>query len=333
MLKCPDDNECAYMKKKSNRRRKSYRRSKIAYYTVSLVCLGLIITGIIIVGSEYRSLSSEAVNSGYSEITSAPDPTDLPVSKPVPTEPAESYNEADLSTDKLGWAYSPGGSEGVPAKNTPARIELCRKFGGMWQGDTSKKKVYLTMDVGYEYNNNTAKALDIAKEKDFQITFFVVGKLFTYPAYEALLRRMHEEGHIVASHSWHHDLYDDLYRGSGSKAVTDDLRMVEDAYKVMFGEDIPKYFRFPSGEYSEAVMNVVHRAGYRSVFWSFSYRDWLVDAQPDPQDALSNMIKNLHNGIVFLLHPVSNTNTQILPELIDAIRERGYEIASLDDFE
>ncbi|MDD2392926.1 MAG: hypothetical protein PHV88_02575, partial [Eubacteriales bacterium] len=78
------------MKKKSNRRRKSYRRSKIAYYTVSLVCLGLIITGIIIVGNEYRSLSSEAVDSGYSEITGTPDPTDLPVSKPVPTEPAES---------------------------------------------------------------------------------------------------------------------------------------------------------------------------------------------------------------------------------------------------
>ena len=41
-------------------------------------------------------------------------------------------------------------------------------------------------------------------------------------------------------------------------------------------------FRFPMGEFSEADLSLLQQLGYRSVFWSFAYRDWLVDEQPDP---------------------------------------------------
>ena len=68
--------------------------------------------------------------------------------------------------------------------------------------------------------------------------------------------------------------------------------------------------------------------GYRSVFWSFAYRDWLVDDQPDPAQALETICSKAHPGAIYLLHAVSQTNTQILGQVIDRLRAEGYEFAA-----
>ena len=44
------------------------------------------------------------------------------------------------------------------------------------------------------------------------------------------------------------------------------------------------------------------------------------------------ILNNLHNGCVMLLHAVSKDNTALLPEVIDEIRNQGYELCSLDEF-
>ena len=41
----------------------------------------------------------------------------------------------------------------------------------------------------------------------------------------------------------------------------------------------------------------------------------------------------MHNGAVILLHSTSDTNAAILGDVIDRLREGGYEFASLDEFE
>ena len=41
---------------------------------------------------------------------------------------------------------------------------------------------------------------------------------------------------------------------------------------------------------------------------------------------------NLHNGSVMLLHAVSKDNAAVLADAIDEMRNRGYELVSLDDF-
>jgi peptidoglycan-N-acetylmuramic acid deacetylase len=280
------------------------------------------------------SSASEDTSSGTSpsvspEPTETPTPTSTPTLTPSPTLPPAS--PGSLSTRKLGWFYYASNKEGVPPNISTSQKSMCDRFGGIWQGDTSVKKVYITMDVGYEYNNNTTKILDIAKEKDVQLTFFVVGNLFTKDNLKAMFLRMHNEGHLIANHSWNHPKYDELFARSGTTGVEAELRKAEDAYTDLTGEAMAKYFRFPSGEYSEAVMSFMNDLGYKSVFWSFAYRDWLIDDQPNPATARQTILKGLHNGAVLLLHTVSNTNVEILPELIDEIRARGYEIGRLDE--
>jgi peptidoglycan/xylan/chitin deacetylase (PgdA/CDA1 family) len=71
-------------------------------------------------------------------------------------------------------------------------------------------------------------------------------------------------------------------------------------------------------------MATIQSLGYSTLFWSFAYKDWVVDEQPDPDAALAKMLEQLHPGAVYLLHAVSSTNAQVLGDFIDAARKEGY---------
>lgn len=137
--------------------------------------------------------------------------------------------------------------------------------------------------------------------------------------------RMSDEGHLIGNHSWNHPMYDEMLEKSGRDVVANDLKKGEDAFFSLTGKAMPKYMRFPSGVYSEASLALMSELGYTTVFWTFAYKDWLVDKQPDPEESLAKMIKSLHNGAIFYLHTVSDTNVEILPKLIDEIHARGYK--------
>jgi peptidoglycan-N-acetylmuramic acid deacetylase len=70
--------------------------------------------------------------------------------------------------------------------------------------------------------------------------------------------------------------------------------------------------------------------GYKTVFWSLAYVDWNNDSQPTADYALSKLIPRTHNGAVVLLHSTSQTNAQILDELLRRWKDMGYRFASID---
>lgn len=263
--------------------------------------------------------------------TSTTKPTLIPTRKPTNTPIPGTINIAGLSNTKTSWWYTPGGYPGVPSTIPSSVSTLIKKYGGIWQGDTTKKKIYITMDIGYEYNNNTTKILNIAKDKNFKISFFITGTILKDINLRKLVTRMTLEGHLVGNHSYNHPSFPGLLSNSGVNAVVDEMRKVEDAYYDLTGKNIASYMRPPAGEYSEATTYIMQKLGYKSVFWSFAYRDWLTADQPNETDALKKITDNLHNGSILLLHTVSNTNVAILPKLIDTIRAKGYTISLLSE--
>ena len=94
-----------------------------------------------------------------------------------------------------------------------------------------------------------------------------------------------------------------------------------------------KYIRPPMGEFSERTLVATNNLGYKSVMWSFAYKDWEENNQPSEQDAIKMITENFHSGEIMLLHGNSKTNTNILTEIIKQAREQGYEFYSLDEFE
>lgn len=219
-----------------------------------------------------------------------------------------------LSVKKVIWG--PGNITGHKQPTEPLALnEKYSSLGGRWFV-SGEKNVALTFDEGYE-NGFTPSILDVLKEKQVKAVFFV-----TYDFARDnndLIRRMIDEGHIVGNHSYHHYSMDEL----DSDSAREEISFLHDYIKDNFNYTM-RYFRFPKGEFSEKSLAIAQSLGYESIFWSFAYADWDVNAQEKPDKALAKICEATHPGEIMLLHAVSKTNAEILGRVIDDVRQQGY---------
>ena len=205
-----------------------------------------------------------------------------------------------------------------------ATFEELAQYDAWYAQDTDEKVLYLTFDCGYE-NGNTGKILDALKKHNVSATFFVVG---TYIESEPeLIRRMCEEGHTVGNHTWHHP---DMSQIASLDSFRKELEDVERAYKEVTGKEMTKYYRPPQGKFSEANLQMAKELGYKTFFWSLAYVDWYDDDQPTKEEAFDKLLGRIHPGAVVLLHSTSDTNAEILEELIGEWKKMGYQIQPLE---
>jgi len=238
---------------------------------------------------------------------------------PSPSGPCPSDNTV------RSWYYVPNDDHETPAIPNDVR-PLLDMYGGRYVGDVGEKVVYLTFDEGYE-NGYTTQILDELQEADVRAAFFVTG------AYVRdnpdLVRRMADEGHVVANHTDTHPSLPSL--AYDRAAFRRELTTVEQAYRRVTGEELARLLRPPMGEYSARSLCRTQRLGYATVFWSFAHRDWLVDDQPSVAVTLDRLLDGRHRGAIYLLHAVSRSNTGALPRFIDELRARSYRFGALTE--
>ena len=215
-------------------------------------------------------------------------------------------------------------TEGQPPVG-PAAASVLAGYDAAYIGDTTQKVIYLTFDAGYE-NGSTAKILDILQKHQVPAAFFLVGNYIEKNA--DLVRRMVAEGHIVGNHTMHHY---DMSKISDRAAFEKELKDLEDLFRSITGQEMPQYYRPPQGTYSEENLKMAQALGYKTVFWSLAYVDWNNDNQPTADYAFGKLLPRTHNGAVVLLHSTSQTNAQILDELLTKWKALGYTFATLED--
>ena len=226
-----------------------------------------------------------------------------------------------LETGSWGLSFRQEGT--APIGNADG-AHLAR-YDAAYLGNTADKVLYLTFDAGYE-NGSTAKILDTLKAHQVPAAFFLVGNYIEKNA--DLVRRMAQEGHIVANHTRHHP---DMSKLSDTAAFSKQLTDLEALYKETTGQEMPKYYRPPQGLYSEDNLKMAKELGYKTVFWSLAYVDWNNDAQPTPQTAFGKLLPRTHDGAVVLLHSTSKTNAEILDELLTKWKDMGYRFGTVEE--
>ncbi len=227
-----------------------------------------------------------------------------------------------VSNKSSGWGLKK--VKGAEPEVTDTQKSDLAEYNAFYMDNTHPKKLYLTFDEGYE-NGYTSVILDTLKEKKVTAAFFITGP---YAKNETeLVRRMIDEGHTVGNHTINHP---NLPKLESVQAMIKELTEMNDIVKTMYDYDM-KYMRPPEGEYSKRVLAVSRDLGFRTVFWSFAYKDWEVDAQKGKDYAFKQVTEYLHDGAVLLLHAVSADNAQALGDIIDYARQQGYEFASLDE--
>ena len=239
----------------------------------------------------------------------------------------ESSSGPGMSVDEIqsldGKQETWGPGREVDEQNRPtACVQLQEKYGqyGAWFVQEETPSVYLTFDEGYE-NGYTAAILDVLKEKQVSAVFFV-----TMPYVKEdpeLIQRMIEEGHVVGNHTVHHPNMTQITVEKGKEEIMG----LHEYVKENFQYDM-YLFRNPEGAFSPRVLAMTQSAGYQTVLWSFAYKDWDPNNQPDPASALKQAVESVHPGAIYLLHAVSKTNAEILGDFIDQVRAKGYEFAT-----
>lgn len=243
-------------------------------------------------------------------------------------EIAKLQREKTVSTASVaGQAENWGlgfGAEGMQPTGNASASDL-KQYDAYYVGDKNEKVLYLTFDCGYE-NGNTEAILDALKKHNAPATFFVVGH-FLESAPE-IAKRMVADGHTVGNHTYHHpDMSSILDMTSFQKEMDD----VANLFKETTGQEMAKYYRPPQGKYSTENLKMAKELGYSTFFWSLAYVDWNVDDQPTKEEAFDKLIGRIHPGAIVLLHSTSQTNGEILDELLTKWEEMGYRFAPLSD--
>lgn len=271
------------------------------------------------------SLLLLAMLCGCSQNTSVDIPHDVSVSSSELVLNADSVSDADfyaIDNTSHGWGFkkTKGEEPEIPQKT----VDILRKYNAFYIDEKREKVLYLTFDEGYE-NGYTGQILDVLKKYDVPAAFFVTGPYLEKE--QELVWRMLADGHIVGNHTVHHP---NLPKMVSAKAMTAELCSLNEKFASMYGGNM-KYMRPPEGEYSERLLAVADTLGYKTVFWSFAYKDWDPSQQKGAEYAFEQITPYLHNGAILLLHAISKDNADSLEKIIQYAQEQGYRFNKLDE--
>ncbi|MCS6920000.1 MAG: polysaccharide deacetylase family protein [Fimbriimonadales bacterium] len=197
--------------------------------------------------------------------------------------------------------------------------QLMTREGVLWRGDPSQPVVALTFDDGPD-PETTPRVLEILKQEGVRATFFVVGtKLKRYPD---LARRIAAEGHALGCHSYDHQRQTDLTEEQVWRQIRDCQVLAQRA-----GVKLVAY-RPPYLAQNAAVRRAVQRWKMPLVMATTLGEP----AQPTPSHAwVYHYARRARNGSILLLHDTYPHTVDALPELIRALRQRGFEFATVPE--
>lgn len=199
----------------------------------------------------------------------------------------------------------------------------------MTHGPRNSNRVALTFDDGPSAGH-TDRVLEILAAHRVPAAFFVIGQNVEQDP--ALLRRLHEAGHVIGNHTWSHD-HLSVFRGPAY--WRDQLIRTDELVARHIGKR-PCFFRPPVGIKFIFTARAVRRTSSTMVTWSRRGRDGVNTAAEQILDRLCPRTRGgdiiaLHDGIDPHSPRKTESTMKALPELISRLRDRGLEFARLDD--
>ncbi len=229
--------------------------------------------------------------------------------------PAMTMGQAASAEERGGELYTASGVN-------ESRRDVSDPDSKVSETEDGIRKVYLTFDDGP--SSNTGEILDILAEYDVKATFFVVGK--EEEKYQPLYKRIVEEGHTLAMHSYSHK-YNEIYQSKES--YVEDLTKLQEFLYDTTGVWC-RYCRFPGGSSNTVSQVDMHELIAYLEEQDMSYYDWNVSsgdassAYINPEAIVRNStarLQEFHEAII-LMHDASDKNSTVeaLPKLIEQIQ-------------
>ncbi len=204
------------------------------------------------------------------------------------------------------------------ASPTLSKSVLTSKF--IRHGSKDVKQVAITFDDGPYLL--TEKYIEILKAYDIPATFFLIGvQVEKYPDDAKMII---DNGYEIGIHSYSHKKLTNMRIDSIETDLTKSLDTIEEIVK---GADV-RFFRPPFGSFNDSVIEIAKKHNLTTVLWCVDPRDW---QRNDPNQIAQHVIEKSDNGAIILLHEGRQGTLEALPQIIEGLWEKGFEIVSLSE--
>ena len=183
-----------------------------------------------------------------------------------------------------------------------------------------RKVIALTFDAAWGADK-TQGIIDTMKKYDAKGTFFLVG--FWLDKFEKETKAIAEAGFDIGNHSRNHlnmpKLSDDEIRA--------EIEYVNDRVNELTGIK-PTYFRAPFGDYSDRLMSAIEELDMVGVQWSIDSLDW---KGLSAKEIFNRVVPKAKSGDIVLFHNNSDHVLDVLPLVLSALKEQGFEFVTLSE--
>lgn len=188
----------------------------------------------------------------------------------------------------------------------------------LMRGDAKVPAVALTFDDG-PHPRFTPRILAILRRYGIKATFFVVGEMAA--KYPEQIQAERAAGHLLANHTYHHVNLTQI----PAWLVPTEWQACQSVIRHLTGESM-QFCRPPGGHYNRNVISAAMGAGLTTVLWTDNSGDY---ASPGAKVIESKVLHRIGNGGIILLHDGVQQTLDVLPQIIEVLRRRGYRFITV----
>ncbi len=200
---------------------------------------------------------------------------------------------------------------------------VCSQFYSpvICEGDKSQKQIALTFDDG-PVLDVTDQVLQVLSEHNVKGTFFCIGERLAQN--RELGQRIHQEGHLLGNHSFHHGFWFDLLPAAKMER---ELWQTDEEIAAITGEQ-PEWLRPPYGVTNPALAKAAQQTGHKLAGWSVRSMDTV---NKDAKAIAENVKRQLKPGAIILFHDSQPLLPEVLEDVIAFAKKEGYELRRFDE--
>lgn len=197
----------------------------------------------------------------------------------------------------------------------------------IFHGDRARPKIAITFDAC-----ETTKTTEFDRgiwsvliEKQAKATIFLGGKwMESHPEETKMIGA--SDLVEIGNHSYIHPNFGKL----SASQIEDEIRRTQDIqWKLTGGQG--RVFRFPYGKYSKTSIKAVAEMGLYPIQWDVASGD--PDQKIDAEWMKEIVFSKTQNGSIIIFHINGRgwNTAEALPDIIDGLRERGFELVTVSE--
>lgn len=183
--------------------------------------------------------------------------------------------------------------------------------------EEERKKIALTFDDG-PHPQYTEQVLDGLKKRGVKATFFITGE--NAELYPELVKRMHEEGHLIGNHTYSHIQLTSRNR----EAFREELIKTNEVIEGITGEGVT-YVRPPYGSWDKSFEKELNMI---PVLWNIDPLDW---CSKDVSCIVRKIESKIREDDIILMHDSYPSTVTAALQVVDDLQQQEYEFVTVEE--